>query len=220
MNSQKPSIVKFPGHADDKSVKGVKAVFDWYTFSAWLQAQAGRLRAIALIGLTIGAVVGIFKGWQAHRINHYVAEYAKCSTLADQVAWAKLSVPSQLSNLQAFVFLRQAHEYEHKGEWSDALECYRQAKTYGTLSPLKEQARMGYAFIALQLDQLDAAEAEFKTLYQGPLNYLKAQALYGLCFIAHRRENGEQLKRYLQQLQTLKEGAVFLRQWESFQAND
>lgn len=218
MDPKKPSIVKIPTHAEGSTFppKGKRPLFDWYVFSAWLQAQAGRLKAIALVVLTIGAIVGIVKGWQSYRIKHYLADYARKQTLADQVAWAKLNVPSQLSNLQAFVFLRQAHEYEYQGAWADALECYRQAKTHGTLSPLKEQACMGYAFLALQLEQLDSAEEVLKQLYQGNLQYLKAQALYGLCFIAHKRNQKEQLNRYLQQLQTLKDGALFLRQWESY----
>lgn len=149
----------------------------------------------------------------------HLAEYSQIGLLKDRVAWAEKSLPRSLNNLRGFIFLENANRHTKREQWQEALDYYQKAKILLKTSPLREQSMLGCAYTYLQMQEWNEAEREFMTLEQRcPFKFLRAQALYALCYIAHNKGDKKQLERCQKQLKMYDEGAMFLQQLNAITA--
>lgn len=155
----------------------------------------------------------ILKAVSERTTQKYLSEYGQIVPLEDRVVWAEKPLPRSLNNLRGFIFLENANRCTKREQWQEALDYYQKAKNLLKTSPLKEQSMLGCAYTYLQMQKWNEAEREFIALEQRcSFKFLRAQALYALCYIAHCKGDKKQSERYQKQLKMYDEGAMFLQQ--------
>lgn len=178
----------------------------------WLGQYGYCVLKLGLVLVLVWGCCLLLNAWNNCRAKKHTDIYAQLTTLQSRVEWAEQSHPKALRNLQGFVFLENAHTLYDKGEIEKAILYFQKARDYLKISPLKEQALAGCAFGYLQIRQLDMAEKLFLELNKCAFQYLRAQSLYALCFIAEQRNDTVTLESYKKQLQKYEEGDTLIRQ--------
>ena len=172
-----------------------RRIWDWLAQHAQLWAR------IVCIALVIGGLAGVFRWMNERKIQKRLRVYQNKATLAERVAWAEdASLPSDLKDMRGLVFLEQANEHMKAKEYEKALLFYQKAKNFLKVSPLSDEAAAGCGFAALHVNDLDAAEKVFHPLCKSSSKHIHAQALYGLCYIAGKKNKEQDFSHYKTQL--------------------
>lgn len=166
-------------------------------------------------------LAGVVIFWGSGRVHAWLKEkqdlrllalFSDQKTLANKLEWAKQELPASLNGLRGFVFLESANDAYTRGNFEMAAEFYGKAVGYLNLSPLLEHAQRGYAFSALHTKDYEKGKQMFELLAKNNLNYIRAESLYALGFLAARSKNWEEFERHTNDLGKLQEGEHFFSQ--------
>ena len=177
----------------------------------WLSKYARYVGVVLLAAIVAWGMYLVAHFWMEHSAKKHLKVYATMTTLADRVKWAEGSLPKNLKNTQGIVFLENAYALMDEQKYMDSVVYFEKAKDCLSIFPLKEQAISGAASACLQLGKLEEAKKSFLELYKCNSKYLRAQALFGLCYVAAQMKNDKDLSNYKNLLQAYDEGADFLR---------
>ena len=160
-----------------------------------------------IVGIIVAAwlfilIVSWFRGKQ---IERYAQKFAQQKSATERLQWAESSLPHGLDGLKGFVFLETANEAFKNKDFEKALQYYEKAKAILSVSPLAEHAQLGYAFSAIYAKDLNKAERMFSLLQYNHSGFVKAQALYGLAYIACQNKNADALESNKEKLKSLPE---------------
>ncbi len=183
-----------------------KKIWNWLCkYNKWLVNTASILVVVWAFYLIMG-------WWCEHRTQKFLGEYSTKATLAERVVWAeKDGLPKSLNNLKGFIFLENAHSFLEAKDYGNAITFFEKSYALLKISPLKEQALAGCAFTYMQVNKFDEAKKLFLKLYTCKSKYLRAQALFALCYIADLQGNERDFEQYKKQLQSYDEAAGFLQ---------
>ena len=196
-----------------ETISWEKKIWNWLgKYNKWLVNTA-------CVAVVAWAFYLILCWWSEHRTQKFLGEYSTKATLAERVAWAEgCCVPKSLDNLKGFIFLENAHAYLEAKDYGTAITYFEKANALLKISPLKEQALTGCAFTYMQINKLEESKKLFLELYTCKSKYLRAQALFALCYIADLEGNNRDFEQYKKQLETYDEGAGFLQKLEVFKS--
>lgn len=176
----------------------------------WLSKYSGYLGKLCALLLTIAVLWILHCKWCSYREKKAIAAYAIQTTLQGRVAWAESNQPCGLNNLKGFIFLENANTLIEQKRFDEALVYFEKSLKLLKLSPIKEQALAGFGFVQIQLQKWTEAEKLFLELYKCNFKYLRAQALYALCYIADQKGDTKGYETYREKLQSYDEGGALL----------
>ncbi|MDR0755891.1 MAG: hypothetical protein LBE99_03190 [Puniceicoccales bacterium] len=178
----------------------------------WLEHYWKILASVAAVVVCTWASFLLVKWCQRKQVQYYLAQYERQKTLSERLQWAEKTLPQGLKSLQGFTFLEKANDdFSHKNYLS-AAHYYQKAMQHLTISPLLEQAQLGYAFSNIYALNVEEAEKTFLNLIRCSSNYLRAQAFYALSYIAHQKNDSKAFDHYCEELARFSEGDAFLSQ--------
>jgi hypothetical protein len=178
----------------------------------WLERYWKILVSISVVVVCTWASFLLVRWCQKKQVQHHLAQYEQQKTLSERLQWAEKTLPQGLKSLQGFTFLEKANDdFSHKSYLS-AIHYYQKAMQHLTISPLLEQAQLGYAFSNIYALNVEEAEKTFLNLVRCSSNYLRAQAFYALGYIAHQKNDSKAFNDYCKELACFPEGDSFLSQ--------
>jgi hypothetical protein len=200
------------GRKISEEVKGKEDIPTEFKIWVWLEHYWKILASISVVIVCTWASFLLARWCQRKQIQHHLAHYEQQKTLSERLQWAEKILPQGLKSLQGFTFLEKANDdFSHKNYLS-AIHYYQKAIQHLTISPLLEQAQLGYAFSNIYALNVEEAEKTFLNLVRCSSNYLRAQAFYALGYIAYQKNDSKAFDEYCKELARFPEGDSFLSQ--------
>lgn len=182
--------------------------------------QTNRAAVLGLCALVLLVVIG--KGWweisQRRKERQIESAYAAATT-PEQLSAFAAEHPSH--ELAAIAELRIADEAYSNGKAADALAGYEKACAILKDGPLATRAQLGRALAAIQAGKTSEGTEALKKITNDAtaLNASRAQAAYQLAALAADAGNGDEARKYIEQVNQIDPASSWARRGMMLQAS-